>query len=58
MLARVRGDVQSDLHFYEKQYGNDLAFHYISHWPPAQYDRNRRALADAIMALRAAGAGK
>ena len=56
VLASIREQAHIDLRYYEKQYGNDLAFHYLSDWPPAQYDRNRRALADATIELLAAGA--
>jgi len=54
VLESIRKQLQIDLHYYEKQYGNDLAFHYLSDWPPAQYDRSRRAIAEAIIALCAA----
>ncbi len=56
VLDSIREQTHIDLHYYEKKYGNDLAFHYLSDWPPARYDRNRRALANAILALLGAGA--
>lgn len=56
VIESIREQAQIDLHHYEKEYGNDLAFHYLSDWPPAQYDRNRRALAETISELLTAGA--
>lgn len=55
VLDRIREATHIDLHYYEEKYGDDLAFHYESDWPPAQYDANRRAIADQIVKLLAVG---
>ena len=56
VLQEIRDQLHIDLHYYEERYDNDLAFHYVSDWPPARYDRVRREIAQAIVRLLAAGA--
>ena len=55
LLERIRGEAHVDLHYYEDKYGDDLAFHYLSDWPPAKYDQSRRAIAEQIIKLLEAG---
>ena len=42
-------------HYYEQKYDDDLAFHYVSDWPPAKYDESRQAIAEQIIKLLEAG---
>lgn len=58
VLDRIRDEAHIDMDYYTDTYGDDLAFHYLSDWEATRYDTNRRAIAEAIVALIEAGAGR
>jgi hypothetical protein len=55
VLAQVREQTIIDLRHYEQKYGSDLAFHYVSEWPPGKYDEMRRTIVEQILKLRQPG---
>lgn len=55
VLAELREQMVIDLRHYEQKYGSDLAFHYISEWPPEKYDAVRREIVAQILNLNKAG---